>query len=225
MPPAGEVADDHMDPVVSQKPNDRIHQHAAVPLALLDDRGYGVWPRSESSIQTAGADMRMGETVLRAGQRLTTRELGVLAALGIASVRVSRRPRVAIISTGDELVPPGRHLEPGKIYDSNATTVTAAVRDNGGEAEFLGVIPDDEEALRAACERARDDFDAVILSGGTSKGAGDLSYRILRERGNVLVHGVALKPGKPVVLAVADERKPVVILPTDIKQADLKPVN
>jgi len=167
-----------------------------------------------ANIQTAGADMRMGETVLRAGQRLTTRELGVLAALGIASVRVSRRPRVAIISTGDELVPPGRPLQPGQIYDSNATTVMAAVRDHGGEAEFLGVIPDDEEALRAACERARDGFDAVILSGGTSKGAGDLTFGVIESlaRPGILVHGVGIKPGKPIVLAAWDGR-PVVVLP------------
>jgi len=148
-------------------------------------------------IQVAGADMRMGETVLRAGQRLTTRELGVLAALGIHSVRVSRRPRVAIISTGDELLTPGQPLEPGKIYDSNATTVEAAVRDNGGE-----------------CERARDNFDAVILSGGTSKGAGDLTFGIIDSvaRPGILVHGVGIKPGKPIVLAAWDDR-PVVVLP------------
>lgn len=167
-----------------------------------------------ANIQSAGADMRTGETVLRAGQRLTTRELGVLAALGVNSVSVSKRPRVAIISTGDELITPGHALEPGKIYDSNATTVAAAVRDNGGEPEFLGVIPDDEAALRSACEKARDAFDVVILSGGTSKGAGDLTFGIidsLAEPG-ILVHGVGIKPGKPIVLAAWDG-KPVVVLP------------
>jgi putative molybdopterin biosynthesis protein len=167
-----------------------------------------------SNIQVAGADMRMGEMVLRAGQKLTTRELGVLAALGIGSVRVTRRPRVAIISTGDELVEPGDALKPGMIYDSNATTVAAAVRDNGGEAELLGVIPDDEQALRAACQRALDGFDAVILSGGTSKGAGDLTFGAIDSTAEpgILVHGVGIKPGKPIVLA-AWEGRPVVVLP------------
>ena len=167
-----------------------------------------------ANIQTAGADMRMGETVLRAGQRLTTRELGVLAALGIGSVQVTKRPRVAIISTGDELVTPGQPLELGKIFDSNSTTVAAAVRDNGGLAEFLGVIPDDEVALRAPLERAGQDFDVVLLSGGTSKGAGDLTFGVIESvaKPGILVHGVGIKPGKPIVLAAWDSR-PVVVLP------------
>jgi putative molybdopterin biosynthesis protein len=167
-----------------------------------------------ANIQAAGADMRMGETALRAGQRLTTRELGVLAALGLDTVRVSRRPRVAILSTGDELTPPGRPLEAGKIYDSNSATVAGAVRDNGGDPVFLGIIPDDEAALRDACAKAREGFDAVILSGGTSKGAGDLTFGIIDStaRPGILVHGVSIKPGKPIVLAAWDGR-PVAVLP------------
>jgi putative molybdopterin biosynthesis protein len=167
-----------------------------------------------ANIQTAGADMRVGETVLRAGQMLTARELGLLAALGVGSVRVTKRPRVAIISTGDELISPGHGLEPGKIYDSNATTVAAAVRDNGGEPEFLGVIPDNEPALREACERCRRGYDAVILSGGSSKGAGDLTFGIIdgMARPGIIVHGVGIKPGKPIVLA-SWEGIPVVVLP------------
>ena len=112
--------------------------------------------------------------------------------MGIDAVEVSRRPRVAIISTGSELVSPGRPLEPGKIFDSNATTVASAVKDNGGVPDFLGVIPDDEEALRAVCNRAMDEFDVVILSGGTSKGAGDLTFGIIDSTANpgILVHGV-----------------------------------
>jgi putative molybdopterin biosynthesis protein len=165
-------------------------------------------------IQAAGADMRVGETVLRSGQRLTTRELGVMAALGIPHASVYRRPRVAIISTGDELVSPGQPLEPGKIYDSNATTVGGAVQDHGGEAIFMGAIPDDEMALQAVCERARDEADVVILSGGTSKGAGDLTSGIIDNlaRPGILVHGVGIKPGKPIVLAAWGKR-PVVVLP------------
>jgi putative molybdopterin biosynthesis protein len=167
-----------------------------------------------ANIQAAGADMRTGETVLRAGQVLTTRELGVLAALGIATAWVTRRPSVAIISTGDELISPGLPLEPGKIYDSNSSTVAGAVRDNGGDAEFLGVIPDDEDALRAACEKAQKDYDVVILSGGTSKGAGDLTFGIINDLAEpgILVHGVGIKPGKPIVLAAWGDR-PVVVLP------------
>ena len=167
-----------------------------------------------ANIQAAGADMRTGETVLRAGQLLTTRELGVLAALGIDTVCVTKRPRVAIISTGDELVSPGKPLEHGKIYDSNSSTVAGAVRSNGGDSEFLGVIPDDEDALRAACEKAHREYDVVILSGGTSKGAGDLTFGIINglAQPGILVHGVGIKPGKPIVLAAWEDR-PVVVLP------------
>ena len=161
----------------------------------------------------AGTDIARGETVLRAGQQLTSREIGVLAAIGQRDVAVYRRPRVAIFSTGNEIVAPGDPLRPGAVYDSNAAIIGAAVEELGGIPVHLGVVRDDEGALAAAlAEGLRSDV--VLFSGGTSKGAGDISYRVvhaLRDPG-VVAHGVALKPGKPICLAVT-QRKPVVILP------------
>jgi putative molybdopterin biosynthesis protein len=121
---------------------------------------------------------------------------------------------VAVISTGDELVQPGQPLRPAAIYDTNGAIVTAAVRENGGEAVFLGAIADDEEQLEAAMRKALETSDMLVLSGGTSKGAGDVSHRIIARLGQpgIIAHGVALKPGKPLCLAVCDG-KPVVILP------------
>ncbi len=162
----------------------------------------------------AGSDIARGETMLRIGTELTSREIGVLAACGLPDVPVLRRPRVGIISTGDELVPPGSNLPEGGIYNSNSAITAAAVRENGGEAVLFGIIRDDESALAAAVERALAETDLVVLSGGTSKGAGDVSHRILSRLGKpgIIVHGVALKPGKPICLAVA-RGKPVVVLP------------
>jgi putative molybdopterin biosynthesis protein len=165
------------------------------------------------NVSYAGTDIARGETVLRAGQVLTSREIGVLAAIGIARVRVCRRPRVAILSTGDEIVPPGSPLPLGAIYDSNAAIIGAAVAELGGDPVQLGVVRDDEHALAAALTAALQ-HDMVLLSGGTSKGAGDLSYRVASRLGDpgIVAHGVALKPGKPICLAVS-RGKPVVILP------------
>ena len=165
------------------------------------------------SVAAAGSDIARGEIVLRAGQVLTSREVGALAAIGLAEVPVFLRPRVAIFSTGDEIVPPGRPLPPGGVYDSNAAILAAAVAEQGCIPVRLGIAPDDEPRLAALLEEALAS-DAVILSGGTSKGAGDVAARVVGRLGDpgVVVHGVALKPGKPLCLAVT-RGKPVVILP------------
>ncbi len=164
-------------------------------------------------ITFAGTDIGQGETVLRAGQLLTSREIGVLAAVGCDKLSVYRKPRVAVISTGNEVVAPGKPLPVGCVYDSNAAIVAAAVNELGGEAVCLGAVADDASALREVLDRALQ-YDMVILSGGTSKGAGDLSYHVLDrlQEPGVLVHGVALKPGKPLCLAVSGTI-PVIILP------------
>ncbi len=165
------------------------------------------------NITFAGTDIARGETVLRRGIKLTSREIGVLAAIGRDTVEVFRKPRVAILSTGDEIVLPGEPTRPGAVFDSNGPTLAAAVEELGGEAVYLGIVPDDLQRLSNALNTAMQ-FDAVLLSGGTSKGAGDLSYRVVRELRDpgIVAHGVALKPGKPICMAVT-HGKPVVILP------------
>jgi molybdenum cofactor synthesis domain-containing protein len=165
-------------------------------------------------VASAGSDIARGEALLRAGTMIGSREIGMLAACGIAQVTVARPTRVAVISTGDELVQPGAALRPAAIYDTNGAIITAAISENGGDAMFLGAVGDDEEALEAAMRAALAISDMLVLSGGTSKGAGDVSHRIIARLGKpgIIAHGVALKPGKPLCLAVCDG-KPVVILP------------
>ena len=165
-------------------------------------------------VAAAGSDIANGETVLRSGAMLTSREIGMLAAVGIAEIAVWRRPRVAIFSTGDEIVAPGQLIRPGQVYDSNAAVLAASVEEAGGHPILLGIVPDDAEALSAMLNRALAEGDVVLLSGGTSKGAGDIAARVVSELTNpgVVVHGVALKPGKPLCLAISNG-KPVAILP------------
>ena len=165
-------------------------------------------------VSFAGTDIAAGETVLRRGELLTSRENGVLAAIGVDEVRVWRRPRVAVVSTGDEIIPPGQPMQPGMVYDSNARIIADAVRELGGEPVPLGIVRDDLAELRDCITSAIESCDVVLLSGGTSKGQGDLSYHVVRELGDpgIVAHGVALKPGKPICLA-ATAGKPVVILP------------
>jgi putative molybdopterin biosynthesis protein len=171
-----------------------------------------------ANVTFAGTDIGQGEVILRRGEHLTSRETGVLAALGIAAIGVIRRPRVAILSTGDELIAPGEPMRAGCVHDSNATVLADAVRELGGEPICLGIVPDDQPRLLATLTRALE-YDVVLLSGGTSKGAGDLSYRAVAELGKpgIVAHGVALKPGKPLCLAAVqqpDRRPvPVVVLP------------
>ncbi|MFP6654223.1 MAG: molybdopterin biosynthesis protein [Myxococcota bacterium] len=166
-----------------------------------------------AAVSFAGTDMGTGETVAFSGTRLTSRETGVLAAIGRDRLRVVRRPRVAIISTGDEIIQPGEEMRPGLVFDSNGQILCDAVREIGGDPIFHGAFRDDLTALRAALVKALDDSDVVLLSGGTSKGEGDLNAIVVAElEPGILVHGVALKPGKPICLAAKGE-KPVVILP------------
>ena len=165
-------------------------------------------------ISYAGSDIARGETLLRRATQIGSREIGMLAACGLAVIAVVRRPRVAVLSTGDELVEPGQPLPPAGVYDSNSAILAAAIAEAGGEAVPFGTFPDEEAAIERAMRDALSSCDMVVLSGGTSKGAGDLSHRVVSRLGEpgILVHGVALKPGKPLCLAVIGE-KPLIVLP------------
>jgi len=167
-----------------------------------------------NGVSFAGTDITTGETVLRAGQLLTSRDTGVIAAIGIAKVDVFRTPVIAILSTGDEIIAPGEPMSPARVYDSNAQVLADAVRELGGRPLRLGIVRDDNNLLRAKLREALNAADMVLLSGGTSKGAGDVSYRVVAEleEPGIVAHGVALKPGKPICLAVT-RGQAVVVLP------------
>ena len=143
------------------------------------------------------------------GAILSARETGTLAAIGLGQVYVVRRPRIAIVSTGDEIVAPGRPLRPAAIFDANTTLIADAVRELGAEPIELGIVADDDRSLEEVLEAGLAQGDMVLLSGGTSKGAGDLSYRVLAKRQpGIIVHGVALKPGKPICLGAVATGRP-----------------
>ncbi|MEM1597381.1 MAG: molybdopterin biosynthesis protein [Pyrobaculum sp.] len=154
------------------------------------------------NVMNAGADVSAGEVVLRRCTRVTPREVGVLAAVGVRRVKVVRRPRVAVISTGDELAPPGEPLGLGKLYDVNTYSLAAAVKEAGGVPVVLGIVRDEPAEYREAIVKALGAADVVLISGGTSAGVADLTYRVLGELGEVLFHGVMVRPGKPTLAAV-----------------------
>ena len=190
---------------------------AVLPVEFTDIQGDSVVARRErvpgAAVSFAGTDIGWGETVAFSGAQLTSRETGLLAAIGRSEVSVVGRPRVAILSTGDEIVQPGERMRPGLVFDSNGRILADAVRELGGEPIFHGAFRDDEAGLRAALGKALKGADLVILSGGTSKGEGDLNARVVADLDpGITVHGVALKPGKPICLA-ASGRIPVVVLP------------
>ena len=164
------------------------------------------------NLMSAGSDIMAGELLLRSGVQLTHREIGVLAACGIRKVGVFKKPRVAVISTGNELQEPGKTLELGKIYDVNSYALCSAIEENGGVALRLGIIRDDEEEMKKAILLALEKADIVLTSGSTSAGFGDKMYRVLDEIGKVVVHGIAVKPGKPTIIAFRNG-KPIFGLP------------
>lgn len=155
------------------------------------------------NIIKVGTDIKAGEVVLRKAKKLTVFDSGVLASIGFSEIDVFRKPRVAIISTGNELVTPGQRLDAGKIYDVNSVTIHQAVLESGGTPIEIGMLPDEYSRILEAVESALSSSDIVLVSGGTSKGPGDLMPGVIQGIGkpSFFVHGIAMKPGKPTILS------------------------
>lgn len=164
------------------------------------------------NIMTPGEDFPAGSIVLTKGTRLTHRDIGALAAVGAARVPVTRQPVVGIISTGNELVPVPDIPAPGQVRDINSYLIGAFLVNSGCIPECFGIVRDDRTSLRTVLTRALERCDAVLLSGGSSKDDRDMTAEIIRESGEVLVHGISISPGKPTIIGRAGG-KPVIGLP------------
>lgn len=148
-------------------------------------------------VRRKGADSRRGQCILSAGTRLDAAQLGLLASVGCAEVSVVRKPRVAIFTTGDELVSPGQPLSPGKIYNTNHILLSTALQRLGVDVVDVGQLPDDRSVLRTALLAAAENVDLVLTSGGVSVGDADLVRQVVSEIGAIDSWRVFMKPGKP----------------------------
>jgi len=157
-------------------------------------------------------DFATGAVVLPKGRRLTPQDLGVLASTGVAEVRVLGLPRIGIISTGNEVVPVEADLAPGQVRDANGYLCAGFVREHGCEPVRYGIVRDDPALLRPVLERAVAECDCVLISGGSSKDMRDMTARVIGELGEVLIHGIAISPGKPTIIGKIGET-PVIGLP------------
>ena len=168
----------------------------------------------EENVIQVGEDVRRGMTLLSQGHRLRPQDVGGLLALGITQIPVYQRPRVALISTGDEVVSPDQKPTGGQVRDINTYTCAALTLQAGGTPIALGIIPDDYDALRDACLQGMEQADIVIISAGSSVSTRDLTAQVINSVGEpgVVVHGVSIRPGKPTILGIAGDL-PIVGLP------------
>ena len=159
-----------------------------------------------------GDDVYPGKVILKQGRVLSSQDIGALAAIGRVQVPVVQKLTVGILSTGDELVPPAVCPGPGQVRDVNGPMLEAMLMGFGVNVISYGIVVDDEEKLAATVTRAAGECDAVLLSGGSSVGVKDAACRIIESMGKLLLHGIAIKPGKPTIIGKAG-RKPLVGLP------------
>lgn len=207
----GGMMPDLADAVIQVEHTQRVvNEPEAFPHEIEAMRAVAV---GQNVIQV-GEDVAAGAEVLPAGHRLRPQDLGGLLALGLTTVAVARRPRVAILATGDEIVPPEMAVGPGQIRDINSYTIGAQVQAAGGIAVRRGIVADDLAALRRAAEAALGESDMVVITAGSSVSARDMTVAVIGGLGapGVLLHGVATRPGKPTIVGAVGGR-PVLGLP------------
>lgn len=218
--PAGPTEDDPLAPgtaarIMTGAPIPAASD-AVIPMEQADSHGDRVvvyaLPRPGAHIRRAGEDIRAGETVLAAGSVLTARHVAAAASATCTELNVHERPRVAVISTGNELVDPGRPLRRGQIPDSNSYLLAAAVRDAGAVPVYVETVPDDTQALRDTLTRCAGDVDTFVLSGGVSVGASDVVKAALGPLG-VWFGSVRMQPGEPQGFGRWTTGQPVFALP------------
>jgi molybdopterin molybdotransferase len=160
------------------------------------------------NIIKVGEDVVTGEEVIQAGVRIRPAEIGGLLAMGVLELEVAKKPVVGIISTGDEVVPPEGNLLPGQVRDINSFSLSALIDQTGGIPRRYGIFPDQAEVLQTIAAQALDECDMVIITAGSSASARDLTAKVINSLGSpgVLVHGVSIKPGKPTILAVCNQK-------------------
>ncbi|OIQ60008.1 molybdopterin molybdenumtransferase [Moorella thermoacetica] len=164
------------------------------------------------NVRPVGEDITAGEMLVPAGHSLTPYDLGGLLSAGVTRVTVRPRPRVAILPTGTEIVPPNPNPAPGEILESNGTMLAALVSQWGGVPEVYPITPDDYQLLKERLDRALEEKDLVLINAGSSAGREDYTARLVEEMGRLLTHGVATRPGKPVILGIVRD-KPVIGVP------------
>ena len=190
---------------------------SVVMVEYTEDYGDGTIGISKSAAPGQnmifrGDDVFPGKVVLEKGRVLSSQDIGALAAIGRVQVPVAKKLKIGVISTGDELVPPEQTPSPGQVRDVNSPMLEAMLTAFGAEVINYGIVIDDEALLSEKVHKAVAECDAVLLSGGSSVGVKDAACRIIESMGNLLMHGIAIKPGKPTILGKAGS-KPLVGLP------------
>ena len=189
---------------------------AAVMVEYTEETGDTIMIRKPAShgenVLLRDEDFKKGEIVFQPGRRLTPQDAGVLAACGCSMVTVAKKPVVGIISTGNELVPVTVKPAPGQVRDANAPMLAAWLTEYGCIPRLYGIVKDEREAFEAVIEKAVPECDVVLLSGGSSKDDRDMTAGVIAGRGTVLIHGIALAPGKPTIIGKIGA-KPVFGLP------------